>query len=147
MGKKTWIDDGKAVSRKVIATQPYVKDNVHQTGKFEWSGLLQYKVRVDGYQNVLLMAFKQGEAPADGSMIDVAICVEDEKWHKGYLPEQLEKAKSGGGGGRGSDSKHAGFATVYVAHLSCFLKEGMSFSEARKAAAAATNEVFKLMEV
>lgn len=146
MGKKVFIDEGKAVSRKVSVIIPYEKDGVHQTGKFEWAGLHIYNVRVEGYPKPVAMAFKKDDAPKVGDTIEVAICVEDEKWHKGYLPEQLEKAKSGGGG-RGSDSKHAGFGTVYVAHLSCFLKEGMSFADARKAAAAATNEVFRLMEV
>lgn len=148
MGKKVFIDEGKAVSRKVSVIIPYEKDGVHQTGKFEWGGLHMYNVRVEGYPKPVAMAFKKEDAPKVGDTIDLAICVEDEKWHKGYLPEQLEKAKSGGGGGyRGSDSKHAGWATMYAIHLQLYIKEGMSFSEARKAAAAATNEVFKLMEV
>lgn len=148
MGKKVFIDEGKAVSRKVSAIVPYEKDGVHLAGKFEWSGLHMYNVRIEGYPKVVAMAFKKEEAPKAGDTIEAAICVEDEKWHKGYLPEQLEKAKSGGGGGyRGSDSKHAAWATMYVIHIQARLKEGMSLSDAKKAATADTNEVFKLMEV
>jgi hypothetical protein len=125
---------------------PYEKDGSHQAGKFEFAGLHGYNIRFEGEQKHITMYFKVGQQPAIGDMVEYYHCIEDEKYHKYFTPEQKEKP-TGGGGYRGSDSKHAAWATMYAIHLQIFIKEGMSFADARKAARAATNEVFKEMEV
>jgi len=147
MGKKVWQNEEKPFKKKVAIILPYEKDNVHQAGKFEFAGLHAYNVRFDGEQRHITMFFKKDGQPAIGDMVEYYHCIEDEKYHKYFTPEQKEKPASGGGGGRGSDSKHAGWGSMYVIHIQARLKEGMSLSDAKKAATADTNEVFKLMEV
>jgi hypothetical protein len=150
MGKKEFIDDGKAVSRKVSVILPYEKDNAHQMGKFEWAGLYLYNVRVVGYPKPIAMAFKKDDAPMAGDDIEIAICVEDEKWHKGYLPEQLEKAKSGGGGGGKSYSppnyRALAFPQVFAAILAKMELEGNPVTSV-KSVAELTKIALTYMEV
>lgn len=147
MGKKVWQNEEKPLTKKVAIILPYEKDGSHQAGKFEFAGTHGYNVRFEGEQKHITMYFKVGQQPAIGDMVEYYHCIEDEKWHKYFTPEQKEKPAGGGGGYRGSDSKHAAWTTMYTIHLQFFAKEGMSFGDARKAARAATNEVFKEMEV
>ena len=149
MGKKVWQNDGKSFTKKVAIILPYENlQRVHQAGKFEFAGLHGYNVRFEGEQRHITMYFKVGEQPAIGDMVEYYHCIEDEKYHKYFTPEQKEKPTGGGGGGyRGSDSKHAAWATMYAIHFPYFIKEGNTFAEAKAKATKATNEVFKEMEV
>jgi len=153
------VNEGKSFTLKLSTVYPDTPQGgeVQKTGgKYDpgHSGILLWRVKFVGQSDpAVFTTIASPDAPKVGDSVELHISKEDVNgrvFQKGFTPEQYAKETAPQSGGRfpsGSDSKHAGWSTMYVIHIQARLKEGMSLSDAKKAATADTNEVFKLMEV